>query len=125
MESVYANRFYEVQDYLINTRHLMTLHSFLMNQEQYEALPEDIKEDLERFLQRFAAQYCAEVRESNDSFQKLVIENGYMTHLELTPEVKQAMLDARQVLIEELKLSLGEDVVNQYLEAVDDILKQK
>lgn len=125
MEAVYANRLYEVQDYVLNTKHLPTIHSFVMNLEQYNALPEDVQEGLNTFARHFSGRYLAKVSHLDEEYWDLLEKRGDIIRLELTPELRQAFMDAREPLIQSLTESLGEETVGQYLAAAEAITSKK
>lgn len=108
----------EVQKYLIDTKHQLATHAFVMNLEQYNALPADVQEGFEAFFQSFSDQYRQSIEESTEQVIHDMEIQGKIQVLELPDSVRSAMVAAREPVLAELRQSLGDATVDAFLSAL-------
>ena len=117
-EAVITNSLYEVQDYLYETRHMLTTHAFVMNLEQYNALTPEVQEALEAFLNEFTLRYRREVEGTNEKELQELVSKGQLKVQPLPEAVRTALVQGREPVIQSLRELLGDQTVDQFLEAV-------
>lgn len=112
----YTNKFYEVQDYLTMSGHVYAATILLMNNNFYNSLPEDLQE----IITEASLEYRDEQREIAQKQDKEFLDKlkeGGMQVNELTAEQKDAFREASKSVYEQYIPEIGEDLVNQALEA--------
>lgn len=119
LETIVAGRFWEVQKYLIDTRHLPTFRSFAMNKEAYEALPEDIKEGLLAFLKDISESYQKERPALEEQFLQKLLEEGGMEYQEASDAILALMQEGKAVFLDRLKEMIGETAVDGFLKTAE------
>ena len=73
---VIANKFYEVQPYIIDTRHMFSTHGWYANKKFMDGLSEDDKKVVTESIEE-AIDYCWKIsQEGEDSEKKYLEENG-------------------------------------------------
>ena len=111
-----TNRFYEVQDYLTVTQHVYGANIFLISKEFWDELSDDEK-NIITIAGEEAKEYQREVeQEQAEEFLALLKEKG-MKITELTSEEKQLFIDKVQPIYEKYSKLIGEELVNELLEA--------
>ncbi len=76
-EQLATYKFYEVQDYVINTNHVYEWVGMFMSDKAYQSLPEDLQQIIDEYAEVDFAQYCTELSEElSDSFLKELTDNG-------------------------------------------------
>ncbi|WP_434310435.1 TRAP transporter substrate-binding protein [Hominifimenecus sp. rT4P-3] len=120
LETIVAGRFWEVQKYLIDTRHLPTFRSFVMNREAYEALPEDVKEGLLAFLKDISESYQNERPGLEEQFLQKLLEEGGMEYQEASDAALALMQEGKIAFLNRLKETVGEEAVNEFLKKVEN-----
>ena len=73
-EQLATNKFYEVQDYVINTNHVYEWVAVFISEKTYQKLPEDLQDILSEYAVSSFGDYCTELnQETADSYlQELV-----------------------------------------------------
>ncbi|WP_226580979.1 DctP family TRAP transporter solute-binding subunit [Halobacillus litoralis] len=110
---VYTNKFYEVQDYLTVSGHFYAATILLMNNEFFDKLPED----LQTILQEEAETYRDEQRklasqQDEQWLEELQDEQGLKVN-ELSPEQKQAFIDATKSVYDKYEDEIGADLIEK------------
>lgn len=123
LEAVQSFSLAEVQDYLIDAGHQLNVHTFVMNLEQYNALPDDIQIELGEWLENFSAQYLRTLEEGGVQTLQQLEEEG-MSRSVLPAAVRRHMEEAREPVIQELRQTLGDEAVDQFLNAVAEVKSQ-
>lgn len=107
-EVVVSNKFYEQQDYVVQTNHLPHLLSLITNQEFMDGLPEDQQEVI-REAARTARDYSREQALARANDRIAICEEGGAQIVELSDELRAQMRDASAGLYEEIRQAVGDD----------------
>lgn len=76
-EQLATNKFYEVQDYVINTNHVYEWVAIFISDKTWQKLPADLKEIMDTYAQTDFAEYCTTLnQETADSYLKELVDNG-------------------------------------------------
>jgi len=116
--NITANKFYEVQPYIVETNHLGHIMVFTMNKGLYDSLPDDIK----ALVDECAADALAETRAAADTAiadYKKTIEDYGSQIITLDDSVLKEMQEAASPVYDKVRESLGDDLVNTFLNAVE------
>lgn len=112
-----SSKFYEQQAYVINTKHIVFGATILMNEAQWDALPEAYKTLLNECFAE-AADYgstnAAKVEEEN----KGKIKEAGVEIIELDDATIAAMVEKAAPVYQMIKDAVGEELVDEYLAAI-------
>ena len=76
-EQLATNKFYEVQDYVINTNHVYEWVAVFISEKTYQKLPEDLQDILSEYAVSSFGDYCTELnQETADSYLQELVDNG-------------------------------------------------
>lgn len=76
-EQLATNKFYEVQDYVINTNHVYEWVAIFISDKTWQRLPEDLQKILDEYAQTDFAEYCTQLnQETADSYLQELVDNG-------------------------------------------------
>ena len=96
-------KWYEVQDYLIKSNHIMYLEGVFLNNKYFKALPEDLQEILSDTIDEMH-DYAYELQDkANMEAEKILAENVKVTELTVAQidRFKQSALPVRDYFKEE------------------------
>lgn len=117
--NICANKFYEVQDYIVETNHLGHIMIFTMNLDLYESLPEDVQNMVNESAQEALVMTRAAADESIASYKEMILDSGTQI-IELTPETLEEMQDMSASVYDMARKSLGDSLVDVFLNACED-----
>ncbi|WP_394137749.1 TRAP transporter substrate-binding protein [Cytobacillus oceanisediminis] len=112
----YTNKFYEVQDYLTMSGHVYAATILLMNNDFYNNLPEDLQEVITEASLEYRDEQREIAQKQDKEFLDKLKEGGMQVN-ELTDEQKDAFREASRSVYDKYIPEIGEDLVNQALEA--------
>lgn len=76
-EQLATNKFYEVQDYVINTNHVYEWVAIFISEKTFQKLPEDLQNILTEYAASSFGDYCTELnQETADSYLQELTDNG-------------------------------------------------
>lgn len=107
-EVICSSKFYEVQDYVVETNHLPHLLALITNDEFYNNLPEDQK----AIIDQAAEEAKAEARQAAVDRAEQRIEEIEANDCEIVPisdELRQQMREASADLYEEIRAEVNDD----------------
>ena len=107
-EVIVSNKFYEQQDYVVQTNHLPHLLSLVTNQEFLESLPQE-QQDIIHEAAEIACDYAREQAQERASERIQVCEEGGATIVEVSDELRTQMKDASEDLYEKIRTAVGDD----------------
>lgn len=120
--TIYLEGFYEVQDYVTDTKHIYSPFIFLMGKKFYDGLTEE-EQTIVKEAAIEAGKYEREmIREENENSLKGLKEKG-MTYTELTPEAREEMKKAVQPVVDKISDKVGKELVDEIRQAVEDAQK--
>ncbi|CAM3397182.1 DctP family TRAP transporter solute-binding subunit [Aeromicrobium ponti] len=112
----YTNKFYEVQDYLTMSGHVYAATILLMNNDFYNNLPEDLQEVITEASLEYRDEQREIAQKQDKEFLDKLKEGGMQVN-ELTDKQKDAFREASRSVYDKYIPEIGEDLVNQALEA--------
>jgi tripartite ATP-independent transporter DctP family solute receptor len=112
---IYSSKFYECQDYVIETNHLPHVLELIGSQSVMDKLPEDIQ-SLVYECAAEAAEYERQVADDRIGDEKKVIEDSGTEIIVLSDDVHAAMAEAAAPIYELVRKQAGEDLVNLVLD---------
>lgn len=111
------NKFYEVQKYFTDTKHVYSPSIMLISDKFWKGLSSDEQQILQAASNE-ARDYQRELSQKNDQESITFLENeGGMQVTILTPEERQRFVDKVQPVYEKYSQILGEDFVQKLVEA--------
>lgn len=114
--NIVTSKFYEVQDYVIETRHIYDACPLLVSQKLWDSLNDEQKNILSECVQEAVAKERADVMADDENYKQDVIASG-TTINKLSDEERQAFRDAVQPLYDEHAAEIGQELIDK----VDEI----
>lgn len=118
LELVYAQKFYEQQKYVIETRHLPQNLVWIMNKDYYDSLPDDLKAVVDEGAKKAVEGSISYYKENNAELEKKVTEAG-VEIIDLTPEELAPFAEATASVWDEVKADCGETVYTAFMNALE------
>lgn len=114
-----AQRFYEVQEYLIQTRHVYGPSPFIMSKTFYDSLPSTLQ-DLVREAAEETRDYCREeARVADENALETIRESGTEV-IELDEQQREAFGEVMREGAENyVRNAVGEETLDEFYEAVE------
>lgn len=111
LSNIYSKKFFEVQNHLTLSNHGYLGYAVITNSEFWEGLPDDVRTQLEKALEETTTWVRETSQQMNqDQLDKIKAESDIEIH-ELTPEQKQAWIDAMEVVYEKMTDEVGADLI--------------
>lgn len=107
---ILSQRFYEVQDYLINTNHILLANVNAVSLLWYDSLPEDLQQAVDESF-KVATQFQWEVQAELQDSQRNELE-GYMTVIDLTPDELAQFQEKTTGVVDMVRESAGDEIVD-------------
>ncbi|MCD8053875.1 MAG: TRAP transporter substrate-binding protein [Lachnospiraceae bacterium] len=108
-----------VQDYVILTNHLPMISTYLMNEEQYQALSEENRELLQRFMDEMSRELVEQEPAEEQEILEELAEQGVQIS-EASEDFREGIQAGKEVVIEMLHEDLGDEIVDDYLTRVEE-----
>lgn len=106
----HTNKFYEVQDYLTLSGHFYAASVFLMNLDVYNSLPEDLRQIIDEASIEYREEQRKLATQQDEEFLQDLIDFGMQVN-ELTPEQKDAFIEAAQAVYKQFEDEIGADLI--------------
>lgn len=115
--NILSGKFYEVQDYLTETNHILLANLILMDNAWYQSLPEDLQEVVDGVLDdAIETQWDAQNAALADQRAELA---EHMEIIPLTPEALAEFQERTAPMIDQIRADVGDDIVDGLLNAID------
>lgn len=113
LSNIYSKKFHEVQKYMTISNHGYIGYAVITNAQFWEGLPEDVREGLQKALDE-TTQWVRDNAQllNQESLEKIKADNTLKEIHELTPEQKAEWIKATDVVYEQFKEDVGEDLIN-------------
>lgn len=108
---VSSMKFYEVQEYMTLSGHTFAPLVSVINKEYFEGMPEDLQEILQESMTNVYNKTQRETTQNQDE-EKLGELEKELEINELTPDQKQAFVDALQPIYDKYSGDIGEDLID-------------
>jgi tripartite ATP-independent transporter DctP family solute receptor len=118
--NIVGNKFYEVQDYIIETDHLGHILVFLMSNKLYESLPADTQNLIDGCMSDAITYTRGLADESIKEYKKIVADSGTKIII-LNQSVKDEMQKMASVVYDTVRKDIGNDLVDLLLKAVQAV----
>lgn len=112
--NTYGQKFFEVQDGVTQTDHGVLDYLVVVSTDWWEGLPEDVRTQLATILEEVTEERNAAVTEVEEEAKQAIIAAGSEVR-ELTPEQRQAWVDAMRPVWEQFADEIGQDVIDNAL----------
>lgn len=111
--AVYANKFYEVQDYYMSVPAFMNVAVVIMNKSLYDSLDADTQKILTEFADNYTkGAYDNGAKDIQDALDQIGEE---ITVLPVTDDMQAAFKEAAKPIWNDVAATVGDDIVDQYL----------
>ncbi len=114
IEYMISGNLADVQGYVTLTNHVPMVSTYLMNEEQYEALSEENQELLQRFMDEMEEELRNREPEREEEILEELREQG-ITVTEASADIRQGIEEGGERVIEMLREDLGDEVVDDFL----------
>lgn len=121
IDSIYTQRFYEVQKYLSLTEHMYSNHVLFTNTEFWDQLSESNKYLVEQSIEKFIANQRALAEEKNQATLATLKDEGVninMVPAETREQLKQTLNSA---VTEEIKAKTGEELYTYVMQKTESL----
>ena len=118
IELIYANKFYEQQDYVVNTNHIFQTIVWIMNEEFYQSLPDDLKQVVDGASSEGIAAACQYQDEHLEQFSQ-EIKNYGTQFVDLTDAQREEFVAATQAVRDMVKADCDAELYEIYMAAVE------
>ncbi|NLY67300.1 MAG: TRAP transporter substrate-binding protein [Tissierellia bacterium] len=119
-EVIVANRFYEIQKYVVNTNHLIHLISLITNVQLFN----DLSEQDQQIILEAAEEAKVWAREQADlrveDRVNTIVENGAEI-VDISDELREEMIKRSESVYEEIRNAIGDELVDAALKAVEEV----
>lgn len=117
--NIVANKFYETQDYVIETNHLAHVIVFLMNNTLYESLPDHMKRLVDECAHEAVLYTRGLADESIAADQATIVESGTRI-IELAPEEREKMKEMAASVYDKVRGDIGDELVDIMLDSIEE-----
>lgn len=104
-------KFYEVQDYLVNTHHILYLNQFLMNKSKFNSLDPAYQKAIKESVAEATGIIGAQMEKINLDSKAILVEKG-MKSIEFDSAFYDAIIEKAQPVYEEIKKEVGAELVD-------------
>lgn len=118
LELIVSQRFYEQQDYLIQTNHVLQTIQIIMNQEYFNDLPKDLQVMVEETMAE-AVEVGNQFIDEKEAEYLEVMEEAGTEIVELTPEQIEIFQGKTESVLNKVSEVVNEDVLNTLLKEVE------
>jgi tripartite ATP-independent transporter DctP family solute receptor len=117
--TIYLEGYHEVQDYVSSTNHIYSPFVFMISKPFYDSLPTEYQDIVSNAAVE-AGQYQREInREANEEYVQALIDEG-VNYTEVSEEARNEMQEAVQPVVDDYAESIGQDVVDEMYEAIEE-----
>lgn len=116
--NIVSNKFYETQDYVIETNHLGHVIVFLMNDSLYQGLPENVQKLVDDCA-REAILYTRGLADESIAQDKKIIEESGTTIITLDPAVQEEMKEKASGVYDQIRDVVGDELTDTLLNAIE------
>lgn len=115
--NIYSEKFYEVQDYIIESNHNLLAYIWMINTEFWQGLPQDIQGELTVIIDEVNAAVMIMAIEINASDREKVVQDDPDKIISLSSEQLEQWRSAMKPVWDEFKDEIGEEVIEAALAA--------
>lgn len=115
--NIYSSKFYEVQDYLMETNHGYIGYLVAVNPTFWDSLPEDVRAELNAIVKEVSAWANDQAASINQDGRQQIIESGRSEVLALTAEELAEWENVMRPVWEQFEGNIGKDFIAAALAA--------
>lgn len=117
---IYAQKFYEVQNYLTLTDHVYTTYVPVMQEEFWQTLSEEEQNIIQTAMDNaYAYQLDLSEKEEASQLKEIAENETYKCEvIELTDEQKQAFIESAQPTLEHYRNELGAEIYDEFINTI-------
>ena len=115
--NMYSQKFYEVQDYLIETNHAYLGYLVAVNPAFWRSLPEEIRSELEKILAEVTRWNNEQAVAINQADRQKIIESGQTEIVKLTPDEIREWQAVMRPVWEKFEDNIGAETIQAALAA--------
>ena len=119
-----ASKFYEVQKYFSNTRHIYNSQMMMVSKKFWDQLSADEKKILQDSSNEASAYQRKVSREMNDKSRQNLVKNGMLVN-DIAPAELQRMRDKVKPVIEKYSAQVGQPLVAEFYAELEKARKAK
>ncbi|MEO0681417.1 MAG: DctP family TRAP transporter solute-binding subunit [Pseudomonadota bacterium] len=108
--NIYGRKFFEVQDGVTETNHGIIDYLVVTSVDWFEALPEDVRTQFAQILREVTETRNGEALKVNQEARAAIVEAGGVIR-ELTPEQRQAWVEAMRPVWDQFEGDVGADMI--------------
>lgn len=112
-----SSKFYEQQDYVINTKHIAFIATILMNEEQWKALPAEYQALMNGCFADASEFGSTNAKSVEDANKQKILDEG-VEIIELDDATFAAMIEKAKPVYDMIRESVGSELVDEYLAAI-------
>ncbi len=116
-DGILSNKFYEVQKYIIETKHICYLPNIVMNKKLYDNMPAEYKRIIDDAMEEARNLLLEESKVRFDEARRELIKKG-MILIEPADDVKQGMKNAAKEVEQMVRKDIGDDPVDSLMMAI-------
>ncbi len=116
--NITANKFYEVQPYIVETNHLGHIMVFTMNETLYNSLPENVRALVDECAATALEETRAAADEAIEGYKQTIVDYG-CTIVELDESVLTEMQELASPVYDKVRADLGDELVDTFLAAAE------
>ncbi|MDO6585589.1 TRAP transporter substrate-binding protein [Salipiger sp. 1_MG-2023] len=109
--NIYGQKFFEVQDGVTETNHGVLDYMLVTSADWWDSLPEDVRSQLETIVHEVTAERNAAIAEVDADNRQAIVDAGGVIR-ELTPEQRQAWVDAMKPVWEKFEGDVGRENID-------------
>ena len=122
--TVEASKFYEVQKYFSNTRHIYNSQMMMVSKKFWDQLSADEKKVLQDASNEASAYQRKVAREMSDKSRQALIKNGMQIN-DIAPQELQRMRDKVKPVIDKYSAQVGTPLVTEFYAELEKARKQR
>lgn len=122
LDSIVGSKLYEVQDYIINTNHIVYTAPIMVNAAFFDSLsPED--QEIFRECGALTEQYAYEYAREYESTLRKQLENEGMEFIDLSEEELNKLKETAAPVYDTVRSQIGDETMEAFLTAIDSVTK--
>jgi C4-dicarboxylate-binding protein DctP len=114
--NIYGQKFFEVQDGITETNHGILDYLVVTSTKWWDGLPDDVRSQLSTILQEVTETRNAESTRVNEEAKQAIIAAGGVVRT-LTPEQRQAWVEAMKPVWQKFEKDIGKDLMDAAIES--------
>ena len=124
LDTMLEENLVEVQNCITFTNHLPMITVIAMNQEKYQTLTEEERQAVHTFIESLKTQLIEQMPSSEEMLAETLNHDYGVRMIQPSQDLTDRIAESRDAVLQLLREDLGEDKVNELLEAVQAVYQQ-